>query len=478
MTAGKDRHIILMLDRLKNTWNAFTKATTLPTSITADTSDIDVSAWSIDVINSLRDDYRTLATPITDNPIVRAAIEAMTRHAPKATLQVGYQDDDGGFESIDHPLNYIWSSPSPGETETTLIEHLYSSMLECGNGYANYVGDRALEFGASDGRILEIQPIPTGWIQMPTMGASIGEIVMFPVKGWDYMRQFNFDVPGDRMLHVKTGRGSSCNGGTTVSSMAFGRTPLEAVIPELALIKLVSMYETTIISRAGVPSWIISLLGTASASISPEAITKLQSDFKRATSGQSVGRPFVHRGEMDLKTPGFSPRELSVVELSEIAVCRICGVTGWAPMTLMQPDTGKTYSNLIEANRASWRGAVIPFLERVAACLTQAVRTLPFGYDGISSQPDRRLSVRFDTSQIEELAEDRGKLVDGATKLYDAGIATKNEARAMVGLGELEDGEDGFKEDMTETDQTSDPESDAQDTQDMSEGGDDGSGDS
>lgn len=469
-----------MLDRLKNTWNAFTKATTLPTSITADTSEIDVSAWSVDVISALRDDYRSLAAPYADNPIVRAAIEAMTRHAPKAVLQVGYLDDDGGFQTVDHPLTEIWASPSPGETETSLIEHLYTAMIESGNAYANYVGDVQMELGGSDGRIVEIQPIPTIWVQLPVMGSAISEVIEFPVRGWDYVRQYDFRVPGERMLHLRTGRNSAYNGGTTLASMAFGRSPLEAVIPELALLKIASMYETTILSRAGVPSWIISLIGTASQAISPDAITKLQSDFKRAVSGKAVGRPFVHRGEMDLKTPGFSPRELSVTELTEIAVCRICGVLGWAPMTLMQPDTGKTYSNLIEANRASWRGAVIPFLERLSNCLTQAVRNLPFGYDGRSVAPDKNLVVRFDVSQIEELAEDQGKIADKAAKLYDIGVATRNEARAMVGLGELE--EDGFKDEMSAGEP--DPETEdygqesGNDMQDTEEGNDDGRSDS
>ena len=47
--------------------------------------------------------------------------------------------------------------------------------------------------------------------------------------------------------------------------------------------------------------------------------------------------------------------------------------------------------------------------------------------------------MRFDTSQIEELSVDRKALMDIATAGVGAGIFTINEARATLGLGELEE---------------------------------------
>jgi len=113
-------------------------------------------------------------------------------------------------------------------------------------------------------------------------------------------------------------------------------------------------------------------------------------------------------------------------------------VLGWSPMSLKQPDTGKTYSNLIEANRASWRDAIIPFLELLSMQLTRLVRTLPTGYDGAIAQPDSMLTVRFDTSQIEELAADTKALSDRAVALYQSGLLSLNEARQIMGYAEIE----------------------------------------
>lgn len=406
-------------------------AKSLPTAVQADTSDIPAPAWTLEVINALDDDYGNLAKPYELNPLIMAAIEAMRRNAGKAVLQVGYYDDDGGFEPVDHPLLEIWKAPAPGETDTTMIEHLYRSLvssdLNGGNAFVQLIPD------AAGSAIRELQPIPCHWVQWPKMGKAIGEILEYPVVGSDYGRTYAFAIPAELMLHAKIG--------VNTNGRAFGRTPLDAVKPELALIKLVSMYETTVLSRSGVPSFIISLLGTAAQMVNRDQIATLKSDIKRAMSGKAVGDPFVTKGEMDIKTPGFSPKDLSVAEMAELAVARVCGVLGWAPMTLKQPDTGKTYSNLVEANKASFRDAVIPFLETVAASLTKCVRMHRFAYEDMTAEPDPLLAVRFDTSQIEELAADADKIADRVTKLINAGVIEINEGRTMLGLAEMDESE-------------------------------------
>jgi len=406
------------------------RSKSLRTGVTADTTDIDVSAWSVDVINALSDDYANLARPYCDNPVIRAAIEAMRRNVCKATLQVGYYDEEGGFQPVDHPLLQIWREPAPGETESTLVEFIYQQLLEDGNAYVPAISDRDTQTG---GTIRELQPIPYSWLQVPTYGQAIGEITEYPFVGFDGGRGFQFTTPRERMLHFRVGKSST--------TAARGRSPLEAVRAELALIKLTAIYETTILSRSGVPSWLVSLTGTGAQMMTSDNIAVLQSDIKRAVSGKGVGRPLIFKGgELDIKTPGFSPKDLSVQEMTEIAVARVCGVLGWSPMSLKQPDTGKTYSNLIEANRASWRDAIIPFMELLAMQLTRLVRTLPTGYDGAIAQPDSMLTVRFDTSQIEELAADTKALAERVAMLYqsDKPVITLNEARQIMGYAEIE----------------------------------------
>jgi hypothetical protein len=68
---------------------------------------------------------------------------------------------------------------------------------------------------------------------------------------------------------------------------------------------------------------------------------------------------------------------------------------------------------------------------------------LPTGYDGAIAQPDNMLTVRFDTSQIEELAADTKALSDRAVALYQSGLLSLNEARQIMGYAEIESAEGG-----------------------------------
>jgi HK97 family phage portal protein len=286
------------------------------------------------------------------------------------------------------------------------------------------------------------------------MGESINEVLEYPVMGSDWGRSYNYSVPVELMLAFRQGR--------STYAQSRGVSTLDSVVAEMALVKIIGQYETTVLSRSGVPSLIVSLKTLGN--LSDAQLSQVQADLARAVSGKAVGRPFVGTSEMDIKSPGFSPKDLSVSEMADLATARICGVLGWAPMSLKQPDTGKTYSNLVEANKASWRDAVIPFLDLVAGELTRLVQTLPIACNGMTSQPDESLCVRFDTSQIEELSVDRKALMDIATAGVNAGIFTVNEARATLGLGEMEEPEEveAVEPEKTSTDSSVDPEMEAE----------------
>ena len=407
-----------------NIRSRFTKS--VREGVTANTADIAATSWTVDMMTGLSNDYMTLARPYNQVSVVQAAIQAMKRNATKAVMQVGRWDEDGGFVPVYHPLQSLWQRPSPGESDATVLEHLYSSLCDNGNAYVQVI------INTAGNAVTELMPIPSPWVLRPVMGESINEVLEYPVMGSDWGRSYNYSVPAELMLAFRQGR--------STYAQSRGVSTLDSVVAEMALVKIIGQYETTVLSRSGVPSLIVSLKTLGN--LSDAQLSQVQADLARAVSGKAVGRPFVGTSEMDIKSPGFSPKDLSVSEMADLATARICGVLGWAPMSLKQPDTGKTYSNLVEANKASWRDAVIPFLDLVAGELTRLVQTLPIACNGMTSQPDPELCVRFDTSQIEELSVDRKALMDIATAGVNAGIFTVNEARATLGLGEMEEPEE------------------------------------
>lgn len=418
-----------IIDNLKT---RFTKS--LRSGVSASTADIDSQAWTTDVMVAIRDDHMSTARPYAQVNVVQAAIQAMRRNAAKTVMQVGKFDEEGGFQPVEHPLQCLWQRPAPGESDITFLEFIYENLLEYGNSYIQLISNKA------GNAVAEMMAIPYIWIQPPVMGESVMEVLQYKVIGTDWGRQYNFETPGEMMMHFRTGR--------TSFRRIQGVSVLDSVVSEMALLKVLAQYETTILQRSGVPSWIVSTKSTIP--LSDNQITQMQGDLKRSMQGKAVGRPFITTGEIDIKSPGFSPKELSVAEMADLATARVCGVLGWAPMSLKQPDTGKTYSNLIEANKASWRDAVIPFLDMVASQLTRIVQTMAVVYDGETSQPDPELVVRFDTSQIEELATDKKSVVDRVVAAVNAGIMTIDEARADLELGPMtESAEDEAEEGET-----------------------------
>ena len=395
-------------------------AKSLRAGVVANATDIEASAWTVDVMTGLNNDFATLARPYSQVSVVQAAIQAMRRNASKAVMQVGKWDEDGGFIPVEHPLQYLWQRPGPGETDITLLEFIYTSILDHGNCYIQIINSRG-------GAVAELMPIPATWIMRPIMGESINEVLEWPIIGSDWGRTYNYTVPTGEMIHFRTGK--------TTYAMSRGLSVLESTVAELALLKILAQYETTVLSRSGVPSLIVSL--KTMGNLTDDQLGQIKNDLNRAVSGKAVGRSFVGTSEMDIKSPGFSPKDLSVAEMADLATARVCGVTGWSPMSLKQPDTGKTYSNLIESNKSSWRDAIIPFLDMVAGKLSELVQTLPITCKGQTSQPDAELCVRFDVSSIEELAGDKKVLMDWAVAGVNAGIITINEARADLGYGEM-----------------------------------------
>lgn len=399
----------------------FVKATALPNAVQAQTADIASHGWSTDVMVAIQADHQSTARPYAQVNVVQAAIQAMRRNAAKTVMQVGKFDEEGGFTPVEHPLQYLWSRPGPGENDITLIEFIYENLLEYGNAYVQLIPNKA------GNAIAELMAIPYYWIQPPIMGESLMEVITYRVIGTDWGRQYNFETPGEMMMHFRTGR--------SMYRRIQGVSVLDSVVAEMALLKVLAQYETTILQRSGVPSWIVSLKTLQN--LTDDQVAAVQGDLKRSMQGKAVGRPFVTNGEIDIKSPGFSPKDLSVAEMADLATARVCGVLGWAPMSLKQPDTGKTYSNLIEANKASWRDAVIPFLDMLAGQLTRIVQTMAVTCNGETSQPDPELIVRFDTSQIEELAVDKQAVMARVVAGVNAGIMTIDEARADLELGPM-----------------------------------------
>jgi phage portal protein BeeE len=129
----------------------------------------------------------------------------------------------------------------------------------------------------------------------------------------------------------------------------------------------------------------------------------------------------------------LSPDDLSVGGLMGQTVSRICAAIGVDPMCLGLPSESKTYSNYEQALEALVRQVVIPLQETVARQLTdQLVRRI---------LRDDRTELVWDRSDVYVLQDDEAAKRDSAARLYQSGVATLNEARALIGLPPVRGGD-------------------------------------
>jgi HK97 family phage portal protein len=196
--------------------------------------------------------------------------------------------------------------------------------------------------------------------------------------------------------------------------------PLEAAAQSLDIHNAAAEWNKALLDNAARPSGAL-VYSAGSGTLTEAQFSRLKTELEQGFSGaRNAGRPLVLEGGLDWKAMALTPAEMDFMELKHAAAREISLAFGVPPMLLGIPGDN-TYANLVEANRAFWRGTVIPLVRRVADDLSF---WLAPGFGGVSLVPD--------VDGVEALAEDRAALwarVGGADFLSD------EEKRAMLGVG-------------------------------------------
>lgn len=152
-----------------------------------------------------------------------------------------------------------------------------------------------------------------------------------------------------------------------------------------------------------------------------------------AAAGQEVG----NRGRLlalpagTKFAPGVDVKDIDFTVLNALSETRICAALGVPPIIvgLKSGLDRSTFSNFAEAKTGFYTGGIQPLWVSVAEGLSRSA---------ILGDPS--LYFRFDFSQVKELQEDRTARVTRAVSLWNAGLATKDEARAEAGFQPVADG--------------------------------------
>jgi HK97 family phage portal protein len=376
------------------------------------------------VVQTSRFDWAREAGDPRENAVVALGLDWMIRNAQTVKLKL-YSKPRFGSEEVeveDHPILDLLRNPNP----------IYGgrAIVDCAMVDVMTVGD-AFWYIAETNRG---QPGELYWFDCRYMSPN------FPTGGTEYLHGWKYSAAGvgipeeydpPEIIQFKKG--------LDPINDRLGYSPLAAVKRELAIVNLLAGYTGAILKNIGATNIVVSPVGENM--LSDVQIEKMKETITQRISGDNAGMPLIFPRAASVDSLGANPKEMLLQETDMHAVARICAAMGLSPMVLGLPDPGKTYSNYREAQRAAWINAVIPMHDLIADTLMQR--------GGLCERfdPQRRLCLRWDYSNVEALAEDQKEQSDRSRGLFKDGISTRNESRAMVGLPPVEGG-DVFFEDL------------------------------
>jgi len=335
------------------------------------------------------------------NPIVHGCVKLIAQAATRVPLRAV----EGGQRLSEHPATKLLARPNARQSGGELLEGFYAYLQTAGNAY--------LEAALIDGEVRGIYLLRPD--RMRAVLGRDGWVTGYAYTAGGRTRNLSLDTaPVAEVLHAALFHPLDDH---------YGLSPLEAAAQSLDIHNAAGRWNKALLDNAARPSG--ALVYTAGGNLTAEQFERLKSELSDGFAGAAnAGRPMLLDGGLDWKALSLTPQEMDFIELKHVAAREIALAFGVPPMLLGIPGDN-TYANMAEANRAFWRGTVIPLVERAAGDL---------GY-WLAPAFGGELELVPDIDAIEALAEDRGALW---ARITAADFLTDGEKRALVGVKEAD----------------------------------------
>jgi HK97 family phage portal protein len=352
-------------------------------------------------------DYSAFAREgFMQNPIVYRAVRMVAEAAASVPLLL-YR----GEEEIEaHPLLDLVAYPSPDHTTTDFLEAWYGFLLVAGNAYVEAVdvGGRLRELYVLRPDRMKVVPGPSGWPEAFEYSAN-GTCVRFTQES----------VAGVRpILHTRLFHPDNDH---------YGMSPIEAAATAIDIHNEASAWNKALLDNSARPSGAL-VYAAKDGNLTGEQFKRLRGELEAAFQGaRNAGRPMLLEGGLDWKPLSLSPREMDFIAAKHAAARDIALALGVPPMLLGIPGDN-TYSNYSEAQRAFWRGTVLPLVVRMTRAFSA---WLGPAYGG-------GIALRPDLDQVDGLSSEREALW---ARINAATFLSEDEKRAAVGYAPRRDPE-------------------------------------
>ena len=323
----------------------------------------------------------------------------------------------------DHPLLDLLDRPSPTKGYVELFESLYSFLLLSGNSYLISTGNA----GSPPQEMYCLRPdrvkiipgqmsLPLGY-QYTVNGKVVTEYEVNQSTGASPVKHF-------KLFHPKHDH--------------LGLSPLVSAATNLDSHNLTNRHNVALLQNGARPSGAVIFKpkdeSGSSVQLSDSQRAQIISDMESRFSGSSnAGRPMLLEGDFTFQQMGLSPKDMDFSVLKKMSAIDIALCFG-VPAQLVGIPDAQTYNNMPEARLALYEETIIPILRRIQSDLNEWL-TPQFADD---------LKLEYDIDSIPAMAESRKRVFESVVQGVNAGILTRNEARAKLGIDPIKGGDTLF----------------------------------
>lgn len=345
----------------------------------------------------------SLTRPLHLVSSVNACLQWLSRNFTEAPMLVERSTSAGWLPEPDHPLMDLFRRPNSYHTMEQILIALIRDYFVYGNAY--------LYINRDSNSKLELWYLPASSIQIKG-GQSMNELIV----SYHYRAARRvMELSTDSVIHLRAG--------IDPERPAYGLSPLQPVLRELAADAEIMTYIVSILRNLGVPGAVISPK-SSDTFISSEQAELVKQLYQRRTAGDERGQALVMTTPTDVHYPNVSPENLAISTLHRIPESRVAAAFGLPAVVvglLVGLEETATYNNIREAREAAWEECILPLQRQWSSVLTQ--RLAPPGH-----------RIVFDIRQVRALQTDRSELVTQLNAAVQGGWLTVAEARQQMGL--------------------------------------------
>jgi HK97 family phage portal protein len=342
------------------------------------------------------------------NSALFACISALSFAFPEPPILVS----QAGEPLPDHPVRRLFTNPNPLMGEKELMLYTIQYMALGGNAYWYKVRNGA-------GRVVQLWPYHAGHIT--------------PIPGGDtWIQHYEYDLGDGRTTILNTQDIIHFKWPAIDPDQPWmAQPPIRAAARETDTDNEATRYLFALLKNDAIPRTVIEM--PTEADITKQESERIKEQWRERYGGDHRGDVAIMTGGAKVQRLSLNLQELAFEALSTIPETRIAAALRVPPIVagLNAGLQRSTFANYSEARKAFTQDTLVP-LWRLVESELQADLIPEF---------DRRLTITYDTGQVEALQESEEERRAFLLSEFQAGALTLNEYRRLRGYADTDQGD-------------------------------------